>query len=153
MWFQYICVDSIFYNTSQRVCCYTSSSNVVSVYFTCIHPPQYEWAVRSKGLLQDFAFSQMGRVRQARARAHSGGGDSEEEEGNKDYDLSEVWWPLPSHPSSPSLHTLSSPSLPPSLSLCPTLSLPSILLTFRDCRVDSLWLHQRLSWGEGAPTA
>ena len=48
---------------------------------------QEQWSVRSKGLLQDFAYGQLGRVRQARARALSGGGDSEDEEENKDYDM------------------------------------------------------------------
>lgn len=49
-------------------------------------PTQEHWAVRSKGLLQDFAYGQLSRVRQARARALSGG-DSQDEEENKDYDL------------------------------------------------------------------
>lgn len=44
------------------------------------------WSVRSKGLLMDFAYGQLGRVRQARARAYSTG-DAEDEEENKDYDL------------------------------------------------------------------
>ena len=44
--------------------------------------------MRSKGLLQDFAYGQLGRVREARARAYSGGGgDSDDEEENKDYDM------------------------------------------------------------------
>ena len=43
--------------------------------------------MRSKGLLQDFAYGQLGRVRQARARAYSGGADSNDEEENKDYDM------------------------------------------------------------------
>ena len=43
--------------------------------------------MRSKGLLQDFAYGQLGRVREARTRAYSGGGDSTDEEENKDYDM------------------------------------------------------------------
>ena len=56
------------------------------------HPPhslsssQEHWNVRSKGLLQDFANSHLGRVRVARARAYSGTGDSTDEE-DKDYDM------------------------------------------------------------------
>lgn len=46
-----------------------------------------QWSVRSKGLLQDFAYGQLGRVREARTRAYSGGGDSTDEEENKDYDM------------------------------------------------------------------
>ena len=47
---------------------------------------QEHWNVRSKGLLQDFANSHLGRVRVARARAYSGTGDSTDEE-DKDYDM------------------------------------------------------------------
>ena len=42
--------------------------------------------MRSKGLLQDFANGQLGKVCAARARAYSGTGDSTDEE-DKDYDM------------------------------------------------------------------
>ena len=48
-------------------------------------PTQEHWSRRSKGLLKDFAYGQLSRLCQARARARTiSGGDSQDEEENYD---------------------------------------------------------------------